>query len=61
MQTEAGVALRPVNSVVRRLDEEFQTPTNSSVGAIDQRIRSRSLEAVSCQPNRDDRRVCVIT
>ncbi len=41
--------------------EGIQTPTNSSVGAIDQRIRSRTLEAVSCRPNRDDGRVCVIT
>ncbi len=39
----------------------IQTPTNLSVGAIDQRIRSRSREVVSCRPNRDDRRVCVIT
>ena len=39
----------------------IQTPTNSSVSAIDHAIPSRSLEAACGRPNRNDRRVCVIT
>ena len=39
----------------------IQTRTNSSVAAIGQHIHSWSLEAITGRPNRDDRRVSVIT
>jgi hypothetical protein len=35
-----------IDAQERRRDQGTQTPTNSSVGAIDQRIRSRSLDGV---------------
>ena len=51
----------PTNSSVGAIDQGIQTPTNPSAGTIDPRIHSRSLEAVRGRPNRDNRRVRVIT
>jgi hypothetical protein len=58
----AGTETLPVQYRFPSIPSEIQTPTNSSVGAIGQRIHSPSpsLEAVQVRPNRDHR-VCVIT
>ncbi len=48
-----GLVTRKVPMKGFRESRHPQTPTNSSIGAIGQRIRFRSLEAVSCRPNRE--------